>query len=163
MEFHNLNPGLKIIGILLGLLSSAVLSQAADLDAAHRIQIELFPNEKKLIGRNEVTINNNGSGVLEFRLNKRATHVETRVNQTPREFNFNNGRLRIPLKLHERSGELRVAIHYAAIFDDPVPTRPANMDNPGFGVTATISEQGSFLLAGAGWYPELLDSRQLTS
>ena len=37
--------------------------------------------------------------------------------------------------------------------------RPVNTDNPGFGVTATISEQGSFLLAGAGWYPELVDSQ----
>jgi hypothetical protein len=145
--------------IYLGLLISAVLSQAAGLDAAHHIQIELIPKEKKLIGQNEVTIKNDGNGVLEFRLSERATHVETRVNQTPREFNFNNGRLRIPLKLHERSGELRVVIDYAAIFDDPVPTRPVNMDNPGFGVTATISEQGSFLLAGAGWYPELLDSQ----
>ncbi len=147
------------MGILLGLLSSAVLSQAAGLNAAHHIQIELIPNEKKLIGQNEVTIKNDGNGVLEFRLSKRATQVETRVNRTPREFNFNNGRLRIPLKLHERSGEVRVAIHYTAIFDDPVPTRPVNMDNPGFGVTATISQQGSFLLAGAGWYPELLDSQ----
>ena len=37
--------------------------------------------------------------------------------------------------------------------------RPVNTDNPGFGVTATISKQGSFLLAGAGWYPELVDSQ----
>ncbi len=147
------------MGILLVLLSSAVLSQAAGLGAAHHIQIELIPNARKLIGQNEITIKADGREVLEFRLSKRATHVEAHVNQTPREFSFNNGRLRIPLKPHERSGELRVAIHYTAIFDDPVPMRPVNTDNPGFGVTATISEQGSFLLAGAGWYPELVDSQ----
>ena len=147
------------MGILLGLLSSAALSQAAGLTAAHHIQIELIPNARKLIGQNEVTIKADGSEILEFRLSKRATHVEAHVNQTPREFSFNNGRLRIPLKPHERSDELRVAIHYTAIFDDPVPIRPVNTDNPGFGVTATISEQGSFLLAGAGWYPELVDSQ----
>jgi len=147
------------MGILLGLLSSAVLSQAAGLGAAHQIQIELIPNARKLIGQNEVTIKTDGSEVLEFRLSERATHIEAHVNQTPREFSFSDGRLRLLLKPHERSGEIRVVIRYAAIFDDPVPMRPVNMDNPGFGVTATISEQGSFLLAGAGWYPELVDSQ----
>ena len=44
------------MGILLGLLSFAVLSQAAGLGAAHHIQIELIPNASKLIGQNEVTI-----------------------------------------------------------------------------------------------------------
>jgi hypothetical protein len=32
--------------------------------------------------------------------------------------------------------------------------RPLNADNPGYGVSATISERGSFLLAGSGWYPQ---------
>ena len=53
---------------------------------------------------------------------------------------------------------MQVGIHYWAIFDDPVPVRPINTDNPGFGVNVTISQKGSFLLAGAGWYPELVGS-----
>ena len=85
------------MGILLGLLSSAILSQAAGLGAAHHIQIELIPNARKLIGQNEVTIKTDGSEVLEFRLSERATHVEAYVNQMPREFSFNNGRLRLAL------------------------------------------------------------------
>ena len=36
---------------------------------------------------------------------------------------------------------------------------PLNTDNPGYGVSGTISKKGSFLLAGAGWYPELRGSR----
>jgi hypothetical protein len=159
MELLKLKTGLKIIAILLAMLSASGYSQAVSLGAAHYIQIELFPSAKKLIGQDEVTIKADGTEVLEFRLTTRATRIEALVNQTPREFRFNNGRLQIPLKSHEQSGELRVVIHYSAIFDDPVPTRPVNMDNPGFGVTATISEQGSFLLAGAGWYPELVDSQ----
>ena len=147
------------MGILLGLLSFAELSQAAGLGAAHHIQIELIPNASKLIGQNEVTIQTDGREVLEFRLSERATHIEAHVNQMSRKFSFNGGRLRLLLKAHERYGEIRVVIHYSAIFDDPVPMRPVNTDNPGFGVTATISEQGSFLLAGAGWYPELVDSQ----
>ncbi len=159
MAFFKQKPGLKIMVILLGVLSSAVISQGADLDAAHHIQIELIPNAKKLIGQDDITIRTDGADVLEFRLTNRATGIEVQVNQTPGEFSFSKSRLRIPLKPHERSGELRVGIHYSAIFDDPVPVRPVNTDNPGYGVTATISEQGCFLLSGAGWYPELVNGR----
>jgi hypothetical protein len=158
MELWKLKPCLTILAILLGILSSAVISQAAGLSAAHHIQIELIPGAKKLIGQNDIAIKSNGTEALEFRLSERATRIEVQINKNPRNFNFENGRLRLMLKPHERSGELQVTIHYAANFDDPVPVQPINMDNPGFGVTATISEKGSFLLAGAGWYPELVNS-----
>ena len=158
MDALKLKPCLKILSILVGILSCAVISQAAGLSAAHHIQIELIPGAKKLIGQNDITIKSNGIEVLEFRLTKRATHIEVQVNKISRNFNFEDGRLRLTLKPHERSGEVQVTIHYSANFDDPVPVNPINMDNPGFGVTATISEKGSFLMAGAGWYPELVDS-----
>ena len=158
MELLKLKPCLKILSILLGILSCAVISQATGLSSAHHIQIELVPGESKLIGQNDITVKTNRTEVLEFRLTERAVRIEVRVNKTPRNFRFENGRLRLTLEPHERSGELQVTIYYTAKFDDPVPMNPINMDNPGFGVTATISEKGSFLLAGAGWYPELVDS-----
>ena len=142
----------------MGIFNWALISQAAELSAAHHLQIELIPETSKLIGRNDITIKTNGTEILEFRLAERATHIEVQVNKNPRNFNFENGRLRLTLNPHEMSGELQVTIHYAAKFDDPVPENPINTDNPGFGVTATISEKGSFLLAGAGWYPELVGS-----
>ena len=158
MGLLKLKSCLNILGILLGILSCAMISQAAGLSAAHRLQIELIPGAKKLIGQNDITIKTDGTAVLEFRLTKRATRIEVQVNKNSRNFNFENDRLRLTLKPSEISREVQVTIHYSATFDDPVPMHPINMDNPGFGVTATISEKGSFLLAGAGWYPELVDS-----
>ena len=142
----------------MGILNCTVISQAAGLSAAHHIQIDLIPGASKLIGRNDISIKTNGAEVLEFRLAERATRIKVLVNNNPRNFNFENGRLRLSLTPGERTGEPQVTIHYTAKFDDPVPEHPINMDNPGFGVTATISEKGSFLLAGAGWYPELVGS-----
>jgi hypothetical protein len=159
MELLRLKPCLKILGILLGIFSCAVISQAAGLSAAHHIQIELIPSAEKLISRNNISVKTNGTEVLEFRIAERATRIEVQVNKHPRNFNFENGRLRLTLKPAERSGELQVTIQYTAKFDDPVPENPINTDNPGFGVTATISQKGSFLLAGAGWYPELVDGQ----
>ena len=59
----------------------------------------------------------------------------------------------------ERQRTIEVVITYEASFNDPVPMAPLNTDNPGFGVTASITPTGTFLLAGAGWYPDLVDGR----
>ncbi|MCK7512362.1 MAG: hypothetical protein MZV70_55530 [Desulfobacterales bacterium] len=43
----------------------------------------------------------------------------------------------------------------------PCRMAPLNTDNPGFGVTASITaERRVFLLAGAGWYPDLVDGQR---
>jgi hypothetical protein len=47
-----------------------------------------------------------------------------------------------------------ITIAYSGIFDDQAPAEPLNTDNPGYGVTGTIGDQGTMLLAGAGWYPD---------
>ena len=48
-----------------------------------------------------------------------------------------------------------MTVTYAVRFDDPVPVMPANADNPGYGVSGTITPAGTLLLDGAGWYPYL--------
>ena len=150
--------GLKIFVILLTIFACVAASQAAGLNAAHRIQVELVPDEMRLKGSDDITIQTNGIQVLEFRLSERISKLKVEVNQNPRNFNFENGRLGLNLEADEQFHDVQVSIHYSAIFDDPVPVRPVNTDNPGFGVNATISQKGSFLLAGAGWYPELVGS-----
>jgi hypothetical protein len=35
-----------------------------------------------------------------------------------------------------------------------------NTDNPGYGVSGTISPRGTFILAGASWYPDLTKARE---
>ncbi len=157
-DVNRLKRYFKILGGVAAIFIFAAISQATVFNAAHHIQIELIPAEMKLNGRDDISITTKDADVLEFRLSKRATRIEVQVNKVPRKFNFENGRLRLTLRPREQSGELQVSIHYAAKFDDPVPVHPVNMENPGFGVTATISDKGSFLLAGAGWYPELADS-----
>jgi hypothetical protein len=139
---------------LLALVLSGSVSLATELDARHRLQVEIFPQEQKLRAIDEITIAKSPSDGLDFKLSPRAQQIEMTVNDSPREIDFKNGRLHVRLAADEKDKEIRIAIRYAAIFDDPVPVRPVNADNPGFGVSATISEVGSFLLAGSGWYPE---------
>jgi hypothetical protein len=145
--------GAGIILMLIFFLSGTV-STASELNARHHLQVELFPQENKLQAIDQITIGKIPSDGLDFKLSHRAEQIEVTVNDTPREIDFKNGRLQVRLAADEKDKEIRIVIRYAAIFDDPVPVRPVNADNPGFGVSATISEVGSFLLAGSGWYPQ---------
>jgi hypothetical protein len=150
---------LLLSGILLVIFGFAASPQASELRAHHNLRIELYPATSQLTGVDDITIQSEATRVLEFRISERVSQLKVALNKQPRNFDFKNGRLKLILEPQEQSSDLQVTIHYAAIFDDPVPLRPVNADNPGYGVEATISEKGSFLLAGAGWYPELMNSR----
>lgn len=150
---------LLVLGAVGTLLATAAASAAAELVALHNLQIDLVPAEKKLIGTDDITIKTDDRNRLAFRVADNLTRLEVSVDDDPRDFEWVNGRLELNLEPSERSAELRIRIHYSGIFDDPVPARPINTDNPGYGVTGTISPKGAFLLAGAGWYPELINSR----
>ncbi|MGD8522979.1 MAG: M1 family aminopeptidase [Desulfobacterales bacterium] len=125
------------------------------LSVEHNLEVELFPAEHKLIGLDSLEINTGRDESLVFHLSEKAEHISVMINGEHRDFNRQKGWLHVPLKTVEQTSSLQVTIHYAAVFDDPVPLRPLNVDNPGFGVSASITEKGSFLLAGSHWYPEL--------
>jgi len=148
-----------MLGLTCAFIALAAASPAAELTAAHNLQIELVPAQKKLIGADDITITTDGSKILAFRLSENLARIKVFVGSEQRDFEFNNGRLLLKLKPHEQTAQLRIRMRYSGIFDDPVPDRPVNTDNPGYGVTGTISSKGTFLLAGAGWYPELINSR----
>jgi hypothetical protein len=139
---------------LLALVLSVSVSLAGEFDARHRLQVEIFPQEQKLRAIDEISIEKSPSDGLDFKLSHQAEQIEVTVNDSPRESDFKNGKLSVRLAADEKDKEIRITIRYAAIFDDPVPVRPLNADIPGFGVSATISEIGSFLLAVSGWYPQ---------
>jgi hypothetical protein len=138
-------------------------SADAGLSAEHHLEVELFPGEKKLIGIDRLKIQTDGENMLTLRLSEKVDQITIEVGGKKRKFNRQHEWLKVPLSSGERQGSIWVTIRYAGIFDDPVPIRPLNMDNPEFGVSATISKKGSFLLAGSSWYPELNESQAIYS
>jgi hypothetical protein len=127
--------------------------------AEHHLEVELIPSEHKLIGLDRIDITTDGEESLTFQLSEKASNISVEINGVRRNFYSNPGRLRLPLKAAERNASFQVTIRYTGIFSDPVPVRPVNMDNPGFGVSASISPTGIFLLSGAHWYPEVNASK----
>ncbi len=140
--------------LLLVLVVNAYVCPAAEGNARHYLQVELFPEKQTLQAVDQITIEKSPGDRLDFKLSRRAEQIEVTVNRKFRKFDFENGRLQVGLTAGEINQKIQINIRYTAIFDDPAPIRPLNADNPGYGVSATISERGSFLLAGSGWYPQ---------
>ncbi len=140
--------------LLLILVVDAYVCPAAEGNARHHLQVELFPEKQTLQAVDQITIEKSPGDRLDFKLSRRAEQIEVTVNRKFRKFDFENGRLQVGLTAGEINQKIQINIRYTAIFDDPAPIRPLNADNPGYGVSATISERGSFLLAGSGWYPQ---------
>lgn len=134
------------------------VSRADAISVSHDIRISLYPAEKRLAGVDQMSIEPEGKPFLAFLLSKKAKIIDVKVNNQKRDFHFKKGILSLGLKENEKNGTVLVSIKYEGIFDDDVPVLPVNTDNPGYGVIGSISEKGAFLLAGAGWYPEIPES-----
>jgi hypothetical protein len=142
--------------ILAGACRPAV---AAPLHVAHDLSIELAPSAHMLMGHDKMSIRVDDRHKLVFSLSERVTQIRVEIEGQPRTFKFSNSELEISLEADERRRTIEVLIAYEAAFNDPLPKDPVNTDNPTFGVTASISEAGTFLLSGAGWYPDLVDGQ----
>ena len=140
--------------LLLTFVLSIPFARASQNTARHQLQIELFPDGQQLQVLDQITFEKSPGAKLEFELSPRAEQIEVNVNGKPRKFIFENRRLHVDFPDAPGNQKSQLTIGYTAIFNDPAPIRPVNADNPGYGVSATISERGTFLLAGSGWYPQ---------
>ena len=142
--------------VLLAILSIlSLLGQAAELqDLHHNLKIVLFPKEQRLSGIDTVTGLREHAGALVFALAKSAAVQSAAVNEENRPFTLQDGKIRVPVTAHD-SFASRLTVRYTVSFAEQVPETPANTDNPGYGVVGVISEKGTFLQAGSGWYPEI--------
>jgi hypothetical protein len=151
LTFRALVFGLMLMAVTCGRVSGAAL------EVEHRLEIGLMPPAHMLTGRDALQIRVDDRRKLLFTLSERVTQLRVDVGGKPRTYKFTNSELEVPLEPDERHRTLEVVITYEASFNDPVPMTPLNTDNPGFGVIASITPTGTFLLAGAGWYPDLVD------
>ncbi|MGB5424239.1 MAG: M1 family aminopeptidase [Desulfobacterales bacterium] len=131
------------------------------LDVHHDLRVVLNPAENRLEGLDTITIGPAAPADLVLNLNEKATGLKLLVDGRPAAFSFENGRLHLKPGKEKRSDPLQISLAYAVVFDDPVPVMPANTDNPGYGVSGTISPRGTLLLYGAGWYP-YIDAERVT-
>lgn len=118
------------------------------------IQVSLDPAQSRLTGESRIQFPEPLRAPVELFLSDGARLSAVRWGEDSADHRFSSSILTVePPEGAESNPKLTIA--YAAVFDDPAPVRPLNMDNPGHGVSGTISERGTLLLGGSGWYPVL--------
>jgi hypothetical protein len=120
----------------------------------HDLAVILYPASQRLTGTDtlKVTPGKASRFFLTLAADAHVTEVSIAGKTTP--FTFENGCLHIPLAQHAGSGEVAVSVSYEAFFRDSVPKDPIHTEDPSYGVTGVILPEGTFLLPGAGWYPD---------
>ncbi len=130
-----------------------VLTAPAFAGVEHDLAVRLDPERHLLSGIDEIMLTGTAAAGPVFFLAPQAEIRRVAVDGRPADYRFERGRVRVEARAPSPGGRVRLRIEYAAVFDDPVPEAPANTDNPGYGVTGIVGGKGTFLLAGAGWYP----------
>lgn len=112
--------------------------------------IRFVPGEHRLEGRAILAPADDNHGLPNaFRLATSADIDSVTANGKPIPFTFNDGLLQVP----KLSSADALTISYRVRFDDPVPQETVGIEDPSFGVKATIMPQGSFLSDTSGWHP----------
>ncbi|MGD9366007.1 MAG: M1 family aminopeptidase [Desulfobacteraceae bacterium] len=139
-----------IIGLTISL--ALVHPAAAQAILHHELFIQLDPSGHGLKAEDIITVPPDQKSSMVFELADHVTVQRVTLDRRKVPFSFNGGRLRISMSPHSDSRQ--IGIYYSGVYNDAVPAEPLNTDNPGYGVTGTISPRGTMLLAGARWYPD---------
>jgi hypothetical protein len=144
-------------------LAAALIFTAIGFNAAwgaevcqHDLKVELQPEAHRLIGQDDIRVEGWKGGEISLLLSDKANIKSVLVNEKPSKYSFSSGKLTFPALSALDGKPLLISISYDAVFNDPVVSEPATFDNPGFGVTGSIGERGTFLLEDSGWYPRFL-------
>ncbi|WP_051434280.1 M1 family metallopeptidase [Desulfonatronum lacustre] len=125
--------------------------------AAHDLRVELDLSTGTLHGQSVIRYAPLASATLDYFLHPRMHLHAVHLDGQPVAHRFANGRLRITPGMNKVGQDVRLSITYSGVFHDPVPLHQFSTDNTGFGVSATITEQGVFFQGQSGWFPRSSD------
>lgn len=126
-----------------------------DGKVAHDLMVRLIPAAHLLEGDDTISLVSGSESELTLTLADAAEIDRITVNGKPRHVRREDALVFVPVSANERKRPLTIRAVYRIVFDDPYPSAPANTDNPGYGVSGTISAEGALLLGGSGWYPDV--------
>lgn len=130
-------------------------ARAGNRQVTHQIRVALDPANARLTAVDMLVLPSLEEPQLEALLAPSARIRSVTVGETQVQPRFNQGRLVIPIPKGAMGRPLQAAIAYEAEFRDTWSSTPLNTEDPTYGVTGTIGPDGVFLLADAGWYPDL--------
>jgi len=137
---------MKSMLIILFLLLPTSVFAKIDYD----LEISLQPAEQQLIATARIDFNTAAQDQLKLQLAPQAEIIEIRQGKNLILHSFVAGVLQF-----EPNGLEPVSISYRITFKDLAESRPPHNEDPSYGISASISTEGSYLSSAAGWYPRL--------
>ena len=146
-----------VIAVLSLLLPCPAQAETAPRVTHMDLQLRLDPHRQSLDGVAALLVDANGADQISFQLSPNTEITGIRVQGRVAAYSFFAGVLTVRIANAKQPGQ-PLTINYRSYFDDPVPDAPIQNEDPTYGVAATISEKGTFLAAGSGWYPWHVES-----
>ena len=145
-----------VLAAVLLLGANVVLAGPAIL--RHDLSVVLHPENHSLTATDTLEIRPDGASRISLSLAEGASVSRLTVGGKDSPLipsPFRKGMLGFAVPEEARRGTVEVTVAYKATFNDPVPEHPVSAEDPGYGITGTISPRGVFLSEDAGWYPDL--------
>ncbi len=137
---------MKSVLLLLLLLFPGSAFAVIDYD----LKISLHPAEQQLVATAQIDFNDQIDTPLKLPLSSRCEILAVRQGDKPVPYSFSSGILQL-----EANGTEQLSISYQAVFNDQASNSPAHNEDPSYGVSASISEAGTYLSSGVNWYPHV--------
>lgn len=118
----------------------------------YQLSIQLYPENQSLSAKLQLELDEANKSQLQFLLSERCQVLEVKQAGQDLEYSFKDGLLSVSL-VNRRP----LSISYKGRFDDHVSSVPVHNEDPGYGVSATIGTEETFLSAAANWYPRLVE------
>jgi hypothetical protein len=116
------------------------------------IAVTLIPSDHLLVGESTIMFAP-GARRVSLRLTPAAKIESLSIYGAQVPFSFSGEVLSLDIPASAGPGSVPVTVAYRAVFNDPLPQSPGSSEDPTYGVNGVITDQGTFLGDGAGWYP----------
>ena len=119
------------------------------------LAITLHPDQQLLEGRAILHGNPAPGKEAVFFLASGTEVMAVKKAQKPIPYRFENGRLFI----WDTAPDTPTTIDYRIRFDNLLPKNMVNIEDPSFGIAATITPEGTYLSEASGWHPRPASNR----
>lgn len=126
----------------------------------YHLNVELHPAEQTLSATAFILLPKSSPPVF-LKLASHADISLVEIDEEPVQITFQDGTLAIPVLSAHKEKPARLTIRYRARFADPLPVETIGVEDPSFGVGATILPEGTYLSAGTAWFPQVEGQRGL--
>lgn len=142
----------SLVGVLLATLALPAIAAATPPPIDYQLELRLDPDRQRIAG--EVILTSSGQPLTPpLRLDGVAVVEALAADGRPVSFTLRNGQLWWPQPART------LTVRYHAVFNDPLPAETLGVEDPSYGVRATILPQGTFLAGGVAWFPQSLSQR----